>query len=152
MAELKVLNAKLLHHLPYDAVADRLEATGVSGGAEFWQAVHGNLEVFADVGKWWGVVTEPVTPVMFNDAAALMQAVEAGLGKALLPRLVADRMPGLRRFGSDRPAPTREIWLLVHPELRRLPRVAAQLVGGRAVTGTFAGALGVVPARRPEPH
>jgi DNA-binding transcriptional LysR family regulator len=66
-----------------------------------------------------------VAPVRFNDAASLMRAVEAGLGRALLPCVIAERQPGLRRLDSDRPPPVRELWLLVHPELRHLPRVAA---------------------------
>ena len=70
VTELKALNAKLLHHLPYDAVADRLEAAGVPGGKEFWEAVRGNLEVFAGVRKWWGVVSGPVTPVVEDTALA----------------------------------------------------------------------------------
>jgi glutamyl-tRNA synthetase len=76
VAELKALNAKLLHHLPYDAVADRLKTIGVPGGADFWEAVRGNIEVFADARKWWGVVTGPMTPVI-EDAALASHA--AGL-------------------------------------------------------------------------
>jgi glutamyl-tRNA synthetase len=78
VTELKALNAKLLHHLSYDAVADRLKAAGVPGGREFWEAVRGNLEVFDDVGKWWGVVAGPVTPVVED-------AVLAGRAADLLP-------------------------------------------------------------------
>jgi glutamyl-tRNA synthetase len=75
VTELKALNAKLLHHLPYDAVADRLEAAGVPGGKEFWEAVRGNLEMFADVRKWWGVVSGPVMPVV-EDAALASRAAD----------------------------------------------------------------------------
>jgi glutamyl-tRNA synthetase len=75
VTELKALNAKLLHHLPYDAVADRLEAAGVPGGKEFWEAVRGNLEVFADVRKWWAVVAGQVTPVV-EDAALASRAAD----------------------------------------------------------------------------
>jgi glutamyl-tRNA synthetase len=75
VTELKALNAKLLHHLPYDAVADRLEAAGVPGGKEFWEAVRGNLEVFADVRKWWAVVAGPVTPVV-EDAPLASRAAD----------------------------------------------------------------------------
>ena len=44
-AELDALSARTLHHMPYGAVADRLEALGIAGpGAEaFWLAVRGNL-------------------------------------------------------------------------------------------------------------
>src|SRR5690606_28766362 len=46
--ELRLLNAKLLHALPYETVAARLRAMGVEGGAEFWEVVRGNLAVLAD--------------------------------------------------------------------------------------------------------
>jgi glutamyl-tRNA synthetase len=62
--ELRLLNAKLLHGLPYAAVAARLEALGVTGGEIFWDAVRGNLAVLADAKLWWGVVQEPLTPVI----------------------------------------------------------------------------------------
>ncbi len=75
VAELRALNAKLLHHLPYDAVADRLKAADASGGEAFWEAVRGNLEVFADVRKWWNVVAGPVTPVV-EDAAFASRAAD----------------------------------------------------------------------------
>ena len=44
-AELDALSARTLHHMSFEAVADRLKALGVSGpGAEaFWLAVRGNL-------------------------------------------------------------------------------------------------------------
>jgi glutamyl-tRNA synthetase len=75
--ELRLLNAKLLHMLPYDAVAGRLRADGVEGGAEFWEAVRGNLAVLADAKLWWQVVNEPLAPViedakLCREAAALL--------------------------------------------------------------------------------
>jgi glutamyl-tRNA synthetase len=71
--ELKGLNAKLLHTTPYVAVVERLRARGIDGEA-FWLAVRANLEVFADVDRWWAVVQGPVTP-MIEDAAFLDKAV-----------------------------------------------------------------------------
>lgn len=68
---------------------------------------------------------DPIAPVSFNDADALMAAVEAGLGRALLPRLVADRRPDLCLLEEPRPLPHRDVWLLIHPELRPLARIAA---------------------------
>jgi glutamyl-tRNA synthetase len=61
-AELKTLNAKLLHHMPYEAVADRLVALGLGGGAAFWDAVRGNLATLADAGLWWRVVSGTIEP------------------------------------------------------------------------------------------
>lgn len=62
--ELRLLNAKLLHALPFSAVAARLEEQGVTGGEAFWDAVRGNLDVLDDAKGWWAVVTGPVEPVV----------------------------------------------------------------------------------------
>jgi glutamyl-tRNA synthetase len=75
--ELRLLNAKLLHMLPFAAVADRLRAQGIEGGAEFWDAVRGNLAVLADAKAWWQVVAEPLAPAieeakLCREAAALL--------------------------------------------------------------------------------
>ena len=51
-AELRGLNARLLHKTPYTAVKDRLG--GLSEA--FWLAVRGNLTVFADVERWKAIV------------------------------------------------------------------------------------------------
>lgn len=56
-ADLHGLTARTLHALPYDAVAERLTAAGIGGGAPFWLAVRGNLGTFADVASWWTVCT-----------------------------------------------------------------------------------------------
>lgn len=61
-----------------------------------------------------------------NDADALVHAVQAGLGRTLLPRIVGDRLSGIKRLAvSDEPPPGRELWLLIHRDLRPLARVAA---------------------------
>ncbi len=64
-------------------------------------------------------------PLRANDAEAILQAVRAGLGKSLLPCLVADDEKGLRRMGNAKAVLSREIWLLVHRELRNQARIAA---------------------------
>ena len=63
-AELRLLNAKLLHMLPYEAVAERLREMGVEGDTDFWEAVRGNLNVLADAKLWWRVVSGPLHPVI----------------------------------------------------------------------------------------
>jgi glutamyl-tRNA synthetase len=73
--ELRLLNAKLLHLLPFSAVADRLRAMGVRGGEEFWEAVRGNLAVLADAGGWWQVVEGPLQPVI-EDRELCRQAAQ----------------------------------------------------------------------------
>ncbi len=74
--ELRLLNAKLLHARPFSAVAGRLEALGVGGGADFWEAVRGNLDVMDDAEKWWAVVTGPTTPVISDPAFCALAADE----------------------------------------------------------------------------
>lgn len=66
--------------------------------------------------------------IALNDAEAILQAVQAGLGRSLLPCMVADGVAGVRRVGADQaPFPEREIWLLTHPDLRQLARIAVVL-------------------------
>jgi glutamyl-tRNA synthetase len=76
--ELRLLNARLLHLLPFAAVEERLKAMGVTGGETFWEAVRGNLAVLADAKPWWQVVQAPLEPVI-EDAELCRKAA------ALLP-------------------------------------------------------------------
>ena len=62
--ELEGLNAKLLHALPYEAVADKLAGLGIACDAAFWEAVKANLTTLADAEALWKLVTGPVTPVI----------------------------------------------------------------------------------------
>jgi DNA-binding transcriptional LysR family regulator len=54
-------------------------------------------------------------------------ATYCGGGLALLPRLLADVEPALRRIPTSVPAPPAEIWLGVHHENRQVPRVRTVL-------------------------
>ncbi len=67
------LNAKLLHALPYEAVAPRLAEMEVGGGEALWHAVRANLAVLADIEDWWRVVAGPIEPVI-ADAPLCAQA------------------------------------------------------------------------------
>jgi DNA-binding transcriptional LysR family regulator len=59
-----------------------------------------------------------------NSTASLVAAARLGLGVAALPCFVADHEPELVRLDSPDPIP-HELWLLVHGDLRRTPRVKA---------------------------
>jgi glutamyl-tRNA synthetase len=72
--ELRLLNAKLLHMLPFEAVAGRLDAMGVGGGEAFWAAVQGNLALLAEAVLWWRVVAGPLEPVIEDPALCLAAA------------------------------------------------------------------------------
>ena len=94
----------------------------------------------ADLPQWrW--ITErsaaegTLAALAVNDAEALLQAVRAGLGKSLLPLAIAEREPGLRRLGATQPALSRELWLMVHPELRDLVRIRVVMDWLESVVG-----------------
>ena len=70
--ELMTLNAKTLHAMPYEAVAARLEALGVSQA--IWEAVKPNVTRLADAQGLMRLVTGPVTPVI-EDAALVGRAL-----------------------------------------------------------------------------
>ncbi|KIF83771.1 LysR family transcriptional regulator [Noviherbaspirillum autotrophicum] len=60
-----------------------------------------------------------------NDLAALYQACRAGLGIAVLPHFLARDDPALVAL-AEYPCPVaRQLWLVVHPDVRRSPRVKA---------------------------
>lgn len=61
--------------------------------------------------------------VRCNDADGLLVAARAGLGKALLPDLIVAGDPALAPIPGQERVLTRELWLLVHPDLRPLRRV-----------------------------
>ena len=74
----------------------------------------------ADEARRHGAVSPSLTA---NDAEAILRGVQAGLGKSLLPIAIADRELGLVRLDGGPAALSRELWLLVHPDLRHLTRI-----------------------------
>ena len=70
---------------------------------------------------------ECAASVRVNDAEAVLEGVAAGLGRSLLPRVVADRDARLRYVAMARgpPPPERELWLLAHADLSGLGRINA---------------------------
>jgi len=68
-ADLEILNAKILHSLPFDAVSSRFD--GISEA--FWETVRPNLKKLADVKEWQTLVEGPVTPLI-DDADHMVNA------------------------------------------------------------------------------
>ena len=58
-----------------------------------------------------------------NDAEMLLQSVKKGLGKSMLPVHIGSRTSGIIRIGDDAKTVTREVWLLVPPDLRDITRI-----------------------------
>jgi DNA-binding transcriptional LysR family regulator len=63
--------------------------------------------------------------IRVNNWLVLHDAVRVGSGLAVMPCYLADQDPALRRVGGVLPEITTEQWLLVHRDLRALPRVRA---------------------------
>jgi len=102
--ELWQLNAKLMHELPYEAVAARLP--GVD--AALWLAVRGNLRRAEDALAWLAVTQGPLTPVI-EDAAFCRAAAD------LLPPEPFDRGTWKRWTEAVRQATGRAGRALFHP-------------------------------------
>ncbi|MBH1991680.1 MAG: glutamate--tRNA ligase [Sphingomonadaceae bacterium] len=95
--ELATLNQKIVHMLPYAAVADRLPQ-GMDEAA--WDAIRPNLETVAGAADWWRVVTGPfeAPPVAEEDRDFLTLAhrilsdalFDAGVWRSLTDALKAE--------------------------------------------------------------
>ena len=70
-----------------------------------------------------------------HDVASQAAALRAGVGIGPLPCLVGDADAALVRVGAAPPLPGREIWVLMHPDLRSCARVREM---GKALTEAFA--------------
>lgn len=60
-----------------------------------------------------------------NSTNTLLAGVRAGLGVALLPCFVADPEPDVVRVLGQHVEVTRDVWVVVHREMARVPRVRA---------------------------
>ena len=78
-AELDGLNARLLHHMPYEEAAPRLSALGLEGEA-MWLLLRENLTRFPDIVEWSRLVTGPIEPVVAPEDRDFL-----ALATALLP-------------------------------------------------------------------
>lgn len=63
--------------------------------------------------------------LLANDAEVMLHAAIAGVGKTILPCPIGDHTPGLTRLSGRTPVLRREVWLMIHPELRHLLRIVA---------------------------
>jgi glutamyl-tRNA synthetase len=82
LEELAALNARILHQLPYDAVAGRLPDRM---GEQDWEAIRPNLRTVAEASAWWEILHGHVeSPAAEEDrplieaAAAAVEAVDWG--------------------------------------------------------------------------
>jgi glutamyl-tRNA synthetase len=72
--QLLSVNRRVLHMLPFAAVADRLPPGATEA---FWLAVRGNLDMLGEARGWWDVVAgQIVPPVIDGEQAFLRTALE----------------------------------------------------------------------------
>lgn len=69
-----------------------------------------------------------------NDLANLLTAARAGLGLVALPRVMACDAPDLISVPTELPPPKRELWLLFHRDVGRIPAVRAVIDHITAIT------------------
>jgi glutamyl-tRNA synthetase len=89
--ELAQLNARIVHQLPFEAVADRLPH---GMGPDDWAAVRPNLKAVAEAGDWWEILHGHVEAEAAEEDRPLLEAaVEALAGldwnEAPWPQLVS---------------------------------------------------------------
>lgn len=75
----------------------------------------------------WIDATIPAERVVFRAGSlvSLLAAVRAGIGVAPLPCYLGDSDPALRRLGGTMDEFAAGLWLLTHPDLRRVARIRA---------------------------
>jgi glutamyl-tRNA synthetase len=71
LEELEQLNARVVHQLPFEAVADRLPA-GMDAAA--WAAVRPNLSRVAEAADWWRIVEGPIDADLAAEDRAFLEA------------------------------------------------------------------------------
>jgi DNA-binding transcriptional LysR family regulator len=72
-----------------------------------------------------GIAGDRPVACELNHISEHLIAVRAGVGVAGLPCFIGDRDRDLARIGKDTPPFARDIWLLVHRDLRKTPAVRA---------------------------
>lgn len=60
-----------------------------------------------------------------NSLPGLARAVADGIGRGLMPCFLADPHSGLARLSGAEPVLSRELWMVIHPDARLQPRIAA---------------------------
>jgi glutamyl-tRNA synthetase len=69
-ADVRRLNAQILHAMPYQTAQPRLAALGADRGPAFWEAIRANITLLGEAVAWAGIVDGPVTPVLTDPAFA----------------------------------------------------------------------------------
>lgn len=94
-----------------------------------WEFVAYDSTLDHVVEQQWLIAFAAGRPIVFraNDLACHVAAARAGVGIAMLPCFLGYRDPGLIALSIDLDRATRDIYLVVHSDLRRMPAVRAVL-------------------------
>lgn len=87
------------------------------------------VDTFASLGpiSWWAQVAPQAPVVRSNSPSERRAAAQSGSGIALLPRIMVRPEHGLCPVLGHLPIPPLDVWLVVHGDLARHPRVRAVL-------------------------
>lgn len=87
----------------------------------------------------WLQALYPQATTAFTSSSRTVQAqmCALGLGVAVLPRVLGDQLPALRRVDTDEAPPGRDIWMGYHQDMRQMDRLRAlaDLAGEMVGTG-----------------
>jgi DNA-binding transcriptional LysR family regulator len=75
--------------------------------------------------RWLIESVAPKARIAFRASSyeAQARAAETGAGLVALPRCIGDAMPSLQRLDPPSPAPSREVWLGYHQDMRQTSRI-----------------------------
>ncbi|BDG04781.1 LysR family transcriptional regulator [Anaeromyxobacter oryzae] len=121
------LVARRLSQLAHGFYAAAATAAGDRGAVDFRADIFlGGEGGASEPQERWLQELAPERRVVYrcNSTTSLLEVARQGLGVVLLPCYIGDADPALRRLDGPEPA-LHEIWLLVHGDLRRTPRVRA---------------------------
>ncbi|BBK39082.1 transcriptional regulator [Allostella sp. ATCC 35155] len=125
--------------LPADGSAEALRAMPWVGFDE--------AHIYMAGQRWMLNLLDGIRPaVRVNNWLLLREAARAGTGLAVLPCHMGDADPGLRRLGPPIEEASTEQWLLVHRDLRVLPRIRGVM---EALVALFQSERAVVEGRAP---
>ncbi|MBL4683375.1 MAG: LysR family transcriptional regulator [Nannocystaceae bacterium] len=89
---------------------------------------HSLMWISGAVPEGWRALFPDAVPVMFfNETIAMVDAACEGIGMALLPAVVGEQDPRLRRVQTDPTAYGWSVWVLMHPDLKSNVRVRTLL-------------------------
>ena len=112
--------ARRLGQFDYGAYA----AVGASGDLP-WIGYDRRMQYLSHAAALSDLAQGQSAALAVNDAETLYQAVLMGQGRSVFPRRIAGRDARLREVPVPGDLPSREVWLMVRRDVRRLDRVAA---------------------------